>query len=138
VFEGGAFAGNEDCSGRFDGEFFRVIALVNGDGDAAARILIEKGFADGNVHKGFAEGQDECFAVELKANFVADGVTEGAEIVALNVGNERAERIVERDDVTSDSFFFDGGGFGAEANELRNEGAGDGVIPSGGEMRGCG
>src|SRR5438128_10580986 len=59
VFERCAFAGNEDCSRRFDGEFFRVIALVDGDADAAARILIEKGFADGNVHEGFGEGKDE-------------------------------------------------------------------------------
>jgi len=138
AFERGAFAGNENCSGRLDRELFGIVTLIDGDADAAARILIEKRIADGNVHKRFAEGKDQHFAVELKADSVADGVTERAKVVARNVGDERAEGIVEADDVAGDSFFFDSGSFGTEANELRNDGAGDGVIPSSGEMRGGG
>ena len=138
AFEGDAFAGDENCSGRLDGEFFGIVTLIDGDADAAARVLIEERFADGNVHEGFAEGENERFAVEVETDFVADGVTEGAKIVALNVGDKRAEGIVEADDVAGDSFLFDDGDFRAEANELRNDGASDGVIPTGGEMRGGG
>jgi hypothetical protein len=135
-FERDAFAWYEDGSGRLDGESFGVVTLIDGDADAASGVLIEEGIADGDVHEGFAEGEDERFAVELEADFVADGVTKGAKIVALNVGNERAKRIVEADDVAGDSFFFDGSGFGRESNELRNVRAGDGEIPTSGEMSG--
>lgn len=58
----GAFARNEDLCGRFDAEFLRVIALVDGDADAPARILIKKRIADGNIHERFAEGKDESFS----------------------------------------------------------------------------
>src|SRR5437899_11483270 len=64
VFEGSAFAGNEDCSRRFDGEFFRVIALVDGDADAAERILIKKVLADGNVLACFVGCREERLALE--------------------------------------------------------------------------
>src|SRR5579871_6074081 len=138
VLEGGAFAGKENFAGRVDAKFFRVVALIDSDADAAARILIEKRIADGHVHEGFAERKDEGFAVELEADLVADGVAERAEIVAQHVGDERAEGVVEADDVAGDSFFFDDSGFRREANEFGYLRAGDGVIPSSGEMRGGG
>ncbi len=138
VLEGGAFAWKEDFARRVDAEFFRVTALIDGDANAAARILIEKRIADGHVHEGFAERKDEGFAIELEADLVADGIAERAEIIALHVGDERAEGIVEADDVAGDSFFFDRGSFRREANELGYLWAGDGVIPPSGEMRGGG
>src|SRR6266704_6002622 len=35
ALEGGAFAGDEDCSGRLDGELFGIVTLIDGDADAA-------------------------------------------------------------------------------------------------------
>ena len=63
MFKGGAFAGNEDCSRRFDGEFFRVIALVDGDFDQrlasdfsgqiqARHIGLQTGIVDRQFHQG--------------------------------------------------------------------------------------
>ena len=138
VFKGGAFTREENFCWRLDGEFLGVIALIDGDADAATRILIEQRIADGNVHECFAEGEHKRFAIELKADFVADGVTERAKIVALNVGYEGAERIVKADDVAGDAFFFDGGGFWAELDEVSDLRAGNGVVPSGGKMRASG
>src|SRR5215470_1257270 len=104
--ERGAFARNEDGCGRLDIELLRVIALIDGDADAAARILVEKRIADGHVHERFAERQDKRFAVELDADLVSEDVAERAEVVTLNIRDERAERIVEPNDLAGDSFFF--------------------------------
>src|SRR5262249_37746393 len=92
----------------------------------------------GNVHERFAKGKNDRLAVDLQSNFVTDYVAKRAEVVALNVGDERAERIVESDDLAGNSFFFDSRDFGIQADEFADLRAGDGVIPTGGEVGGGG
>src|SRR5215813_11415965 len=80
-----------DGAGDFDVEFFGVVALVDGNADAAARIDVEERVADGDVHEGFAVRQGNGLFVDLDGDFVADDVAELHEIVARDVGDERAE-----------------------------------------------
>src|SRR6266849_4574765 len=72
--DGSAFAGDEDGSRRGDTELFRVVAFVVGDANAAARIDVEKGIADGDVHKGFDIGEGDGFLVDFDTEFVAEVV----------------------------------------------------------------
>ena len=54
--DGGAFAGDEDGAGRRDIEFFRIAALVEGDANASARVDVEQGIADRDVHESLDVG----------------------------------------------------------------------------------
>src|SRR5215468_6062460 len=99
-----ALARNEDGCGRVNTEFLGVVALVDSDADAAARIGVEQGIADGNIHESSAKSQHERFSVKLKTYFVAQVVAEFFEFVAGNVCNEGAKGIVETDDFAGDSF----------------------------------
>src|SRR5882672_7212151 len=134
--DGSAFAGDEDGSLRHDVEFFRVAALVVGDANAAARIDVEKGLADGNVHEGLDVGERDELFVDLDTDLVAEVVAELLEFIARNVGYERAVRVVEADNVAFDAFFCGDGNFRSQADELGNFGADEIEIPAGGEMRG--
>lgn len=113
---GGVFGGDVDGAGDFGVEFFGVVALVHGDAYASAGVDVEQGVADRDVHKGFAEGQGYGLFVDLDGDFVANDVAELLKIFSRNVGDERAERIVEADDVAGDAFFGGYGGLGGEAD----------------------
>ncbi len=56
------------------------------------------------------KGSVTAFLLISTGNFVADDVAELGEIVARDVGDERAERIVEADEVAGDAFVADDGG----------------------------
>src|SRR5436309_2901858 len=134
-FEECAFARNEDCSRRSDAELLRVIALVDGDTDAVARIDEQKGIADGDIHKSFHVGQHHRFLVDLELYRIAEVVSQLLEFIAWNIRDQRTEGIIERDNVTGDAFVGGGGCFRREADELRNFGAYKVEFPSGGEVR---
>src|ERR1700761_9847542 len=51
---GSAFASNKNLCGRCNFKFPGVVALIDGDAHASARVDIQKGFADGHVHKIFS------------------------------------------------------------------------------------
>src|SRR5215813_2291019 len=136
--ERGAFARNEKRRRRINSKLLRKVALIDGDADTPARILIQKRVADGDVHKGFAEREHELLTIQQKADLVADGIAERSEVVASNVGDERAKWIIEANNVATDSFFIDGGGFGIQAYKFADLWTCDGVIPSRGEMCGGG
>ena len=63
--ERSAFARNEDSAGRLDVELLRVVALVDGNAGAAARIDEQKRIAHGDIHESFHVGQDHRFLVDL-------------------------------------------------------------------------
>src|ERR1700674_1244584 len=107
-FDGSAFAGDEDGCWRCDVEFFRVIAFVDGDADSAAGIDVEKQIADGDVHEGLDVGERDELFVDLDTDFVAEVVAELLEFIARNVGDQRAVRVVEADDVSFDAFLSGG------------------------------
>ena len=136
--DGGAFAGDEDGAGRRDIEFFRIAALVEGDANASARVDVEQGIADRDVHESFDVGQGHGFLVDLEHNPVASVVTELFEVIPGNIGNERAVGIVESNNVTVDAFFGGYRSFRSQTNELGNDGADQIEIPSGGEVGGGG
>jgi len=106
-FEECAFARNEDCSRRSDTELLRVIALVDGDADAVARIDEQKGIADGDIHKSFHVGQHHRFLVDLELYRIAEVVSQLLEFIAWNIRDQRTEGIIERDNVTGDALVAD-------------------------------
>src|SRR6266403_4467822 len=136
--DGSAFAGDEDGSRRCDIEFFRVVALVAGDADAATGIDVEQRIADRDVHEGFDMGERDELFVDLDTDSVAEVVAELLKFIAGNVGDQRAVGIVEADDVAFDAFFCGDGNLRSKADELGNFGADEIEIPAGDEMRGSG
>src|SRR5712691_7591036 len=136
--DGGAFAGDGDRAGRRDAEFSRVIALAEGDANASARVDVEQGIANRDVHESFDVGQGHGFPVDLEHDLVASVVTELFEVLPGNIGNERTIGIVESNDVAVDASVGGGGCLGREADELWNDGTDEIEIPAGGEMGGGG
>src|SRR6266576_1223625 len=136
--ERSAFARNEDSAGSLDVELLRVIALVDGNADAAARIDEQKRIADGDIHESFHVREGHRFFLDRDPEFVAEVVAELLEFVAGNIGEQGAEGVVEANDVAGDALVGDGGSSWSEADELGNLWADEIVIPSGGEVRGCG
>src|SRR5207248_11333509 len=136
--EGEAFAGDEDGGGGRDTELFGVIALIHGDADSAAGVHVEQRLADRDFHEGLDVGQGDGFFVEEQRDFVAEAVSELLEFVAGNIGDERAKRIVQADDVALNALIADGGGFGIQANKLGDLRPHKKEIPTGGEMGGHG
>src|SRR6266436_1007349 len=116
--DGRAFAGDEDGSRRRDFEFFRIVAFIVGDADASARIDVEKGVADRDVHEGLDVGERDKLFVDLDTDFVAEVVAELLEFVDGNIGNERAVGIVKADDVAFDAFFRGDGSFRSQSDKL--------------------
>src|SRR5215467_5931739 len=112
--------GNENRGGRLDARFLRVAAPVNRDCDAPARVDVQKGLANGDVHERFDKGQRDRLFVELERNLIADDVPEFFKLLAGNVGDERAEGIIEADDVATDALVIFGSGFRSKADEFRN------------------
>src|SRR5438105_6104637 len=106
--EGEAFAGDEDGGGGRDTELFGVIALIHGDADSAAGVHVEQRRADRDFHEGLDVGQGDGFFVEEQRDFVAEAVSELLEFVAGNIGDERAKRIVQADDVALNALIADG------------------------------
>ena len=137
-FEGDAFAGDEDGRWWGDAGLFGVVALVNGDADATAGVHVEQSFADGDFHEGLGVRKSDGLLVEEQRDFVAEAVGELLEFVAGNVGDERAEGVVEGDDVTGDALIGDDSGFRTQADELGKYRPYESEIASGGEMRGDG
>ena len=135
---GCVLGGDEDAAGDLNVEFFGIVALVDGDADATAGIDIEERFADGDVHEGFAVRERYRFLVDLDGNFIADNVAKLREIVAGDVSDERAERVVETDEIAGDSFVGGNRGFCGETHKLGNDGADKVVIPPCGEVGGGG
>src|ERR1700687_1707639 len=135
--ERSAFARNEDSAGRLDVDLLRVVALVDGNADAAARIDEQKRIADGDIHESFHVREGHRFLVDLDPEFIAEVVAELLEFVAGNIREQGAEGVVEADDVAGDALVGGGGSFWSEADELRNLGADEIVIPPGGEVRAC-
>src|SRR6266699_1267911 len=136
--ERSAFERNEDSAGRLDVELLRVVALVDGHADAAARIDEQKRIAHGGIHESFHVREGHRFLVDFDPEFVAEVVAQLLEFVAGNIREQGTEGVVETDDVAGDALVGDGGSFWSEADELRNLGADEIVIPSGGEVRGRG
>src|SRR5262249_44882152 len=99
-----AFAGDEDRGGRRDVEDFRVVALIDADANAAARVDIQKGFTDGDFHERLDVREGDRLLVELYEDFVAEAIAELLEIVARNIGDQRSIRIVEPDNGSLDAF----------------------------------
>src|SRR6266852_3586321 len=122
--ERSAFARDEDGGGRLDVELFGVVALVDGDAYAVARIDEQEQIANGDIHKSLLIRHGHRFLVDLDPEFVAG-----------NIRDQGAEGIVERDDVTGDALLAGGGCFRSKADELGNLGADKIEIPSGGEVR---
>src|SRR6266481_8520710 len=75
-FERGALARNEDGAGRLDVELLRVVALVDGNADAVARIDEQQRIADGRIHESFHIRQSHRFLVDFDPEFVAQVVAE--------------------------------------------------------------
>src|SRR6266850_1540700 len=136
--EGSAFAGDEDGSWRDDAELFRVIAFIVSDADAAAGIDVEKRIANGYVHERLRVRERDGLLVNLDTDLVAKVVAELFELIARNVGDERAVGIVEADDVAFDAFIGGDGNFRSQADELRNLGADEIEIPAIGQVSGGG
>src|SRR5467141_590254 len=118
--ERSAFARNEDGAGRLEVELLRVVALVDGNADAGARIDKQKRIADRDIHESLHVRQGHRFLVDF-----IDG----------NIRHQGAEGVVECDDVAGDALVGGGGSFWSEADELRDLGADEIEIPSGGEVR---
>src|SRR6266849_2268514 len=133
--ERSAFARDEDGGGRLDVELFGVVALVDGDAYAVARIDEQEQIANGDIHKSLLIRHGHRFLVDLDPEFVAEIVAELFEFFAGNIRDQGAEGIVERDDVTGDALLAGGGCFRSKADELGNLGADKIEIPSGGEVR---
>src|ERR1700682_2034617 len=133
--ERGALARNEDSAGRLDVELLRVVALVDGNADAAARINEQKRIADRDIHESLHVRQGHRFLVDFDPEFVAEVVAEVLEFIAGNIRDQGAEGVVEPDDVAGDALVGGGGSFWSEADELRNLGADEIEIPSSGEVR---
>ena len=105
-FQWDAVAGDEDGSGRRDVELSGVVALIDGDADAAAGVHVEQGLTDGDFHKSFGVRQSEGFLVEEQRDFVSEAIGEFLEFIAGNVGDERAEGVIEADNVTGDALLY--------------------------------
>src|SRR6266849_682152 len=133
--ERSAFARDEDGGGRLDVELFGVVALVDGDAYAVARIDEQEQIANGDIHKGLHVGHGQRFFIDLDPEFVAEVVAQLLEFFARNIRDQGAEGIVERDDFTHDAFVRGGRSFRIKADELRNLGADQIEIPSGGQVR---
>jgi hypothetical protein len=71
-FEREAFAGDEDGGGRCDAELPGVVALIDGNANAAARIDVKQRIADGNFHESFDIRQGDGLLVEEQWDFVAE------------------------------------------------------------------
>src|SRR5438046_10180021 len=70
--ERSAFARNEDSAGSLDVELLRVVALVDGNADAAARIDEQKRIAHGDIHESFHVREGHRFLVDFDPEFVAE------------------------------------------------------------------
>src|SRR6267154_2249091 len=86
ILDRSAFARNEDSAGRLDVELLRVVALVDGDADAAARIDEQKRIADGDIHESFHVREGHRFLVDFDPEFVAEVVAELLEFISRNIG----------------------------------------------------
>src|SRR2546428_9318192 len=133
-----AFAQNEERRGRLDAELLCVVAFVDGDADAAPRIDVQERLTDGHVHEGFYVREQKLLFVDLQWHLFAEFVAELLEIIRGNVRDQRAERIVEGDDIAGDALFVGRRDLRRKANQLRNDGADEIEFPSGGQMRGGG
>jgi len=138
AFDWGAFAGDEKRGRRRDIELLRVVALVDGDADAAAGVNVQERLADGHFHKSLHVRQSKRLLVELHNHFVAQTVAEILEFFARYIADERAKRIIEADDVAFDALFRGDGDFWIQLNKLGDFRADEIVVPSGGEMCGHG
>src|SRR6202158_1599190 len=134
--ERGALARNEDSAGRLDVELLRVVALVDGNADAAARIDEQKRIADRDIHESLHVRQGHRFLVDFDPEFVAEIVAEVLEFIAGNIRNQGAEGVVEPDDVAGDALVGGGGSFWSEAGEVGDLGADEIEIAPSGEGRG--
>src|SRR5258707_6217621 len=83
--ERSAFARNEDSAGRLDVELLRVVALVDGNADATARIEEQKRIADGDIHESFHIREGHRFLVDFDPEFVAEVVAELLEFISGNI-----------------------------------------------------
>src|SRR6266513_1239583 len=134
--ERSAFERNEESAGRLDVELLRVVALVDGNADAAARIDEQKRIAHGDIHESFHVREGHRFLVDFDPEFVAEVVAQLLEFVNGNIREQGTEGVVETDDVAGDALVGDGGSSCSEAFAVRNLGDDEIVIPSGGEVRG--
>src|SRR6266576_3691231 len=89
--ERSAFERNEDSAGRLDVELLRVVALVDGNADAAARIDEQKRIAHGDIHEQGTEGVVETDDIAGDA-LVGDGGSSWSEADELR--NLGANKIV--------------------------------------------
>src|SRR6266481_4127550 len=88
--ERSAFARNEDSAGRLDVELLRVVALVDGDANVAARIDEQKQIADGDIHESFHVREGHRFPVDFDPEFVAQIVAELLEFISGNMREQGA------------------------------------------------
>src|SRR5260370_24359465 len=132
--ERSAFARDEDGGGRLDVELFGVVALVDGDAYAVARIDEQEQIANGDIHKGLHVGHGQRFFIDLDPEFVAEVVAQLLEFFARNIRDQGAEGIVERDNVAGDALLAGAGCFRSKADELGNRRADKIEIPTGGEV----
>src|SRR5207253_5186169 len=86
-----SFARNKDRSGRLDAELPGVVALVDGNTDAVARINEHERIANGDVHESFHVGQDHQFFVYFDLYRIAEVVGQLLELVAGDIGDQGAE-----------------------------------------------
>src|SRR5208283_23331 len=95
--------GNEQRHGRRDLVRHRKIALIQCQPNAPARIHVEEWLTHGHVHEGFDVRNGEGLLAQLDDDSVAEVVAEFLELVAWNIGDERAERVIQADDLSFDA-----------------------------------
>src|SRR5580658_4305157 len=123
------FAGNQKLRGWRDAIRLGEVALVDSEGEAAARVDVEKGLADGDVAEGFVEGDGVAFAVEGDGNGIAELIAELREYRLGDIKDEIAVGTVGADDIAVEAFDVDGGGGDVEADELGDIEGGTGLGP---------
>ena len=105
------------------------VALVDGEGEAAAGVDVEERLANGDVAESFVEGDGVLLAVEGDGDGVAELIAELREDGLRDIEDEVAEGTVGADDVAVEAFGIDGGGGDVEADELSDVEGGTGLGP---------
>ncbi len=116
--------------------FFGEVALVEREGDAAARVDVEERAADGDVAEGFDEGDGVGVAVDGDGDGVAEVIAEFGEGFGRDIEDDVAEGAVEAEDFAVEAGGVEGGVVDVEADEFGDVegGAGLGPVVAAGEM----